>query len=193
MELKEYKQKFKKFVKKLNKRNKKLLFLFFFLLGFLILAFPLYLIEFMHIDLFGFEMLVTQQVSLLLKASGIEHMINVVLYKTYTIPAIQIPNIPVIAIDIACTGIRSMFAFIALVFALPLVDKKKRFKALIWGLPTIYIVNILRIYTTILVGLSISTKALDIVHTILWREGLVLLIIVMWIYWIKHEKIKLTF
>jgi exosortase/archaeosortase family protein len=186
-------KKYKRWKKRLNKTNRKLLYILRFLIVFNLFALPIYAIDYFNIDLFILEYIITKQVSLFLNIFGVDHSLSLLQIGSKMIPTIKIAELPTIAIDISCTAIRSMFAFLGLVFALPKVKFDKRVRALLWGLPTIYIVNLIRIVTTILVGVKFSVEALDIIHTLLWREGLILLIIVMWVFWIKNNKIKFDY
>ena len=184
---------YEKWKKKLNKTNKKLLYILTFLVLFNLFALPLYFIEYFNINMYALEYVVTKQVSLFLNIFGVEHSLFLLSLETKMIPAIKVAGLPVVAIDLSCTAIRSMFAFIGLVFALPKVKIDKKIRAVLWGLPVIYIVNIIRIVTTILVGVKFSVEKLDFIHTLLWREGLILLIIVMWLLWIKYDKVKFDY
>ena len=171
-------KRYKKWRKRLNKTNKKLLYILTFLILFNLFALPMYLIEYFNIDLYVLEYVITKQVSLFLNIFGIVHTPLLLSIGSKIIPAIKVTGIPIVAIDVSCTAIRSMFAFIGLVFALPRVQINKKVKAILWGLPIIYIVNLIRLVTTIIVGVKFSVETLDFIHTLLWREGLILLIIV---------------
>ena len=175
-------------VRGLNKKQRKLLFILLFLIRFLILVIPLYLIIFFG-NLSALAIFEARQVSFLLnlskKKSFVEMKDNIVILNVENIRNKLI-------IDDACTGYRSMLAFIALVLAIPKVENKKRLYALLICLPLIYIINIFRIYSTILIALKFGEEKLEFVHTFLWREGLILLILLLWIFWLKKMNVRMN-
>jgi exosortase/archaeosortase family protein len=175
-------------VKGLNKEQRKLLFIFIFLIRFLILVIPLYLIIFFG-NLSTLAVLEARQVSFFLNLSKTKSFVEM----KDNIVILNVENMRnKLIIDDACTGYRSILAFIALVLAVPKVENKKRFYALIIGLPLIYVINIFRIYSTILIALKFGEEKLEFVHTFLWREGLILLILILWIFWLKKINLRLS-
>lgn len=113
---------------------------------------------------------------------NINHALFNVFYGTETLPAISINN-QVLSIGEPCTALRSILAFGALVIASPKKWASKKSALLL--LPIIYEANILRIVTLVIVSLT-SPALLEIVHIILWREGLIALIIILWVYWLDR-------
>lgn len=81
----------------------------------------------------------------------------------------------------ACTGWRSDAAFLALVWAVPNVNLKKRLKAL-WAIPVIYGINIARLVTVVLAA---GTTYFKLLHDVLWREGLITVVLSFWLIWWK--------
>jgi len=79
----------------------------------------------------------------------------------------------------ACTGWRSVAAFLALVLAVPNVSWEKRVKALV-AVPVIYFVNLGRLASLVFAAEIGKTK---LIHDFLWREGLVFLVLFLWVIW----------
>jgi exosortase/archaeosortase family protein len=88
-----------------------------------------------------------------------------------------------------CTGWKSMYALFALVIATPGAALNKKLKFLLVGLPTIFAVNLLRIATTIAFVVSFGIAYLDVVHSILWQEGLIIAVVAVWYLWLRGLKV----
>lgn len=86
------------------------------------------------------------------------------------------------------TGWKSMYALVALVIATPVIAWKKKLKFLGIGLPLVFLINYLRIVTTILIALKFGWNYFDVIHTFLWREGLILAVVAIWYVWLRKEK-----
>ncbi|MBD3312548.1 hypothetical protein GF352_03805 [archaeon] len=166
----------------LNGFHKKLLTLLKFLVVFNLLAIPLHLIIFFNVNLYPLAYLERSQVSFFLTVFGVRHGLLDVSYETGLLPAIDLEK-KVLVIGEACTAIRSMLAFAALVIASPKSWSHKR-KAWVF-IPVIYGANIFRMVSLAFVSLSFPSL-FDLFHILLWREGLILLILGSWIYWFKR-------
>jgi exosortase/archaeosortase family protein len=107
-----------------------------------------------------------------------------------SIPAILISDhsIDPICISWDCTGWKTMYALLALTIATPLSNLRVKFKFLAVGIPTLFFLNYLRIITTILISLIYGVQYFKVVHTLLWREGLILAVIAIWYLWLKKVK-----
>ena len=62
----------------------------------------------------------------------------------------------------------------------------------------LFLLNFVRIVSTILFSLKFGFQYLDIVHTFLWREGLILAVVCVWYLWLKKtkyniEQVKVSF
>ena len=85
------------------------------------------------------------------------------------------------------TGWKSLYALTALAIATPVVANKKiRFLAV--ALPAIFVINILRIVTTVAVSVSYGYEYFELLHTLLWREGLITAVVVIWAIWAYKQK-----
>lgn len=91
-----------------------------------------------------------------------------------------------VSIDQACSGIESIFLFSALYVLIAVLDWKKfhKIKLLLLFVPALiglFLVNILRVYILILIGVLISPQlALQLFHT---YAGLVLFVIYFFLFW----------
>lgn len=146
-----------------------------FLILFNLLAIPLYLIFFFKISLYPLQLLERDETSFILLIFGVNHERT----DFEGLPSIKMGEQSIV-ISEACTAWRSILAFLALVIASP---RSWRFKknALI-GVPLIYLFNLIRLATICLISLILPSVT-DFIHTILWREGLMLVIFVLWYYW----------
>jgi len=166
-----------------KKTRKKLFRVFEFFLRFTLLALPLYIIMGSGVQFFVWEKLIADQVSFVI--SGFAEVNQTV---EFGMSVLSVEGFEArIGIDSSCTGYRSMLAFIALVFAVPGVDWKKRLKPLVPGFMILYAVNLFRIIITISAGVLFGFRAFELMHLFLWRWALTLAILGMWFYWLKKE------
>jgi archaeosortase B (VPXXXP-CTERM-specific) len=89
-----------------------------------------------------------------------------------------------------CTGIYEILIFIAAVMAFPTSLKKKGI-GLAFGVPLMYLFNIIRILVLIIVG-SYYYSVFDFMHLYFWQVTLILMITSVWVLWIlkvvRHEE-----
>lgn len=168
-----------------------------FLLIFNLLSLPVWIIIYLDIT---FPKLQT------LLASSLEHVLNFLNVETRRkgfVLLLADPKMPQIVIDADCIGWKSMLMFFALVLATPIKFGKKvgklknkiknyfpktKLEALAIGIPILFIINFLRILTTILIGYHFGVSYFTFVHTIFWREGLILAVILIWFLWLRKQK-----
>ena len=173
--------------KKLKVDKKKLKTVAWFLIKFNLLAIPMYLILYFNVSMQPFQLFLAQALVKGLNAFG---------YKTYfiesptsTIPLIGISGIEAqpIYVSTDSTGWKSLYALIALALATPNKKTKRRIKFLAVALPSIFILNYLRILSTILICLRFGFKYFDFVHGFLWSWGLISAILMLWYMWLKDK------
>ncbi|MBR9678946.1 MAG: exosortase/archaeosortase family protein [Nanoarchaeota archaeon] len=172
----------KKYVKKWNA--------IIFLTTLILLATPLYLIMESNFSLFWFEKLFSTSVSTTLIIQGI-NVNETIGYENngLKMPVLEIEGLEKqVGIGRACTGYRSILALFALTFSVPKIKFSKKVKAIIKFLPVMIIINYLRLYTTILLGILFGDNVFNFVHTFLWREGLIIIILLLWSYWLNSQK-----
>ena len=173
-------------VKKLQKKGRlavKLNHVIVFLVTFNLLAIPLYIALYTNFSFEPLKELNAKMVSATLEIFG---------YNAYTSKSsvnLIVDNIPQ-KIDISwdSTGWKSMYALTALILSTPIsrISRKIKFAAI--GVAIVFFINYLRILTTILISANFGFNLFDIVHTVLWREGLILIIIGLWFVWLRMEK-----
>jgi len=103
---------------------------------------------------------------------------------------IYIEDLPVIDISRDCIGWKSVYSVIALVLASPGLLKKK-LKFLVYWIPGLLLINIVRVVGTILIGLKFGAYYLDIIHKFVWQEIMIVVIIGVWYLWLR-KVIKLN-
>jgi exosortase/archaeosortase family protein len=94
-----------------------------------------------------------------------------------------------IEISFDSTGWKTLYALFALTIATPKRKMKDKLKFLAVGLPLLFAMNLLRIFTTILIAADFGFQYFDVVHLFLWREGLITAVLIVWYVWLR-QKIK---
>ncbi len=92
-----------------------------------------------------------------------------------------------------CIGWIGLFAIASLILATPGIALRKKTKAILAALPIMYLVNLLRLTTTIYIGTKAGETALQFTHDILWRIILIGTALIIWLAWYiknKPEKSK---
>lgn len=92
-----------------------------------------------------------------------------------------------IEISFDSTGWKTMYALFALVVATPKRKPKGKGIFLLWGIPLLFVLNFLRIITTILVAVYFGFQYFDVVHLLLWREGLIAAVLALWYLWLAKR------
>ncbi len=82
-----------------------------------------------------------------------------------------------------CTGWKSAIAYMALVFAVPKIDNRKRLIGMI-GIPVIYAVNIVRIAFLLWTAASMGIGEFRFFHEYLWKFGLSAVVFGAWYVWL---------
>jgi exosortase/archaeosortase family protein len=87
-------------------------------------------------------------------------------------------------IDFDCTGWKSFWFLTSLLIASESrLWEKLRFLAI--GFAVLFGINLLRIATTIWAAYSFGLAYLEVVHSLLWREGLMLAVLGLWLLWLR--------
>jgi len=103
-------------------------------------------------------------------------------------------NFPVKIIE-ECTGIYEILIFLAAVMAFPTSLKKKGI-GLAFGIPLMYLFNLVRILVLVIVG-RYHYEVFDFMHLYFWQVTLILMITSVWVLWIlkvvkREEKVLAT-
>ncbi|RLG21195.1 hypothetical protein DRN74_02905 [Candidatus Micrarchaeota archaeon] len=88
----------------------------------------------------------------------------------------------------ACVGLYAVFAITALIVATPDVKPKEKLKSLLWAVPLMYLVNLLRLSLSFYVMESYGIAYYSIVHNILWRVAMPLFALLLWACWLNKQK-----
>jgi len=158
-----------------------------FLIKFNLLAIPMYLILHFGIYYSPLQSFLTSILRPAIELFGYET--TLVEQDFCNVQAISGPKFEKpICISWDSTGWKSMYALAALAIATPFVRWKKKLKFLSIGIPAVFLLNYIRIVSTILIAIKFGFQYFDIVHTLLWREGLILIIVAIWYVWLRRIK-----
>jgi len=94
-----------------------------------------------------------------------------------------------IDISMDCIGWKSIYSLFALVFATGGKIKEKLKFLAVW-MPVLFVINILRVLITLLVGLNFGIQHIEFIHTFLWQEVMIASIIIIWYFWLKKGKLN---
>lgn len=168
--------------KKMKFDNNILLPIAIFLIKFNLLAVPMYLAIYFNIQSIPMQQFLADAVYAVLKFFGYEVLkdgLVLTLTSGFTIANIEM--------TFDCLGWKSMYALAALALATPLPNDIKKMKFIIAGVALVAVLNFARVVTTILVFYYFGLHAFDLVHTLLWREGLIVAIIIIWFLWMRSR------
>lgn len=149
-----------------------------FLLVFNLFAIPMYLIMYTNFQIESFKSLNAFLSSKILNLLGLNSVVysNVISIDSYKFH-----------ISWDSTAWKSLYALFCLVIATPIAMKKKIW-IIVLGLPIIFLANLLRIASTIYISLTSNMLSFSFLHLLLWREGMILLVISIWGIWLWKEK-----
>jgi len=85
-----------------------------------------------------------------------------------------------------CLGWKSAAAFIALIYA-STERTLEHLNIILQGVAVIILANIVRVYTTVVLA-ERGIISFNIIHDVLWSWSLTLLVLVMWVYWLRELK-----
>jgi archaeosortase B (VPXXXP-CTERM-specific) len=82
-----------------------------------------------------------------------------------------------------CIGLPEMLIFLGIVLAFPTKPKKKLW-GLLFGIPTLYIINIFRmLFITVIANWN--PKTFDFFHLYFWQVAGILIIGGVWLFWVE--------
>lgn len=176
-------------VKRLQKKERltnRLASVLIFLVTFNLLAVPLYIVIYANLSFGPLKELNAKMVSATLNFFG---------YDSYsdgsTVNLVSDGILQEIDISWDSTGWKSMYAIAALILATPISKISRKIKFAAIGVAVIFFINYLRISSTILISANFGFNLFDIIHTVLWREGLILAVVGVWLAWVRMEKYKI--
>jgi len=169
----------KKFV---TKNRRKLLMLVEFIVKFNLLAIPMYAIMLSGMQLQPLQDATTSAVYAAFKLLGYAAE------RSGTTIALGAPLYTNIVIDTDCAAWKSMYAFAALMLATPFaLGWEKRLKLIVLGVAALFVLNVVRIVSTVAAAVTFGAAWLDVVHTVLWREGMILAVVLFWFVAIRKS------
>jgi len=169
--------------------RKKLWVVALFLIKFNLLAIPMYLVLWLDISYPPLQFFLTDLVYRALNFLG--YNAALVTSPTSIVPLISVSDqFPKIQISWDSTGWKSLYALAALTIATPFATIKGKVKFLAVGLPLLFALNFIRILTTILAAINYGFQYFEVVHTLLWREGLIFAVVLLWYLWLRGIKYK---
>jgi exosortase/archaeosortase family protein len=89
------------------------------------------------------------------------------------------------------------FAVSALILAYPRKTLRSKLFGVAIALPLMYVMNILRLGTTLASWYYGGARVLDFTHDLLWRTVLIFWALALWLFWVKYisvpvKKVKYT-
>lgn len=169
----------------LSKRNiEKIEMMADFLIKFNLLAIPMYVILLTGIEFYPLQIALTELVHGIITALGYEAVKNGIV-----LTFVNQPFIATVVMGVDCIAWKSMYALAALMLASPVANDRKKLRYIVLGILFVFVLNIARLVTTVLIGYQFGMGYLDIVHTVLWREGMIFAVIAIWLLWIKKQKV----
>ena len=176
---------------KLNSKEKRLYNVLLFLIKFFLLSFVLHFLIWLNIDMTGIQNFVAQSIHLILTITGFS------ITKTGAFFILKDSSGTLFAeITRDCIAWKSILAYICLIFATEVRQKKekrkqkktffeslkenKKFRVMLTGSIIIFFANIIRLTTTFAFVHIYGIKYFDFIHNILWQGGMMILIIALW-------------
>ncbi len=169
-----------------NQEQQKLWHTLTFLVRLIVLSIPLYLIISLGINLYPLQYAVATNSHQILKFTGFHVMQDGASLTVGSESELKQPFSFTISED--STAWKSMLFFFALVFAVPAIHTKKRLLGLLIGIPLVWIGNLIRVWGIVMVERGYGIQAALIAHDYLWRFGLIALVLVLWVFWLKFSK-----
>lgn len=163
---------------KLSAGQERLWETFLFLIKILVFAIPLYLVLTFQGALYPLQDLVSQNVYIVLRYFGYD------VVREGFLLSIEGENPFIFLVSEDCTGWKSMLFLIALIVAVPKVSRGKRMVGIIFGIPLIYLGNLLRILLIVQVEQVYGLEFANVIHDYLWQAGLISLVLVIWVFWL---------
>jgi len=154
-----------------------------FLIKFNLLLIPFYLIIYLDLSYYPLQIALTNFMALIFKSLG---------YQVTTSDFLLFIGENGLPIDISrdCIGWKGMYSLFALVLATP-YEMKSKLKFLSMGLPFMFLVNLLRIIITLIVGLNFGLHYMEFIHTFLWQQVMIIALISVWYLWLRRGKINI--
>ena len=169
---------------KLTPQQERLWETFIFLAKVLVLSIPLYLIIIFSVSLYPFQALDASVSSGILTALGY-HVTQE--GATVTVGGSK-PFSFFLTED--CTAWKSFLFLFALIFAVPKIPLRSRLSGLGLGIPVLWLGNQARVVGVVLTQQATSVQFAMLTHDYFWKAFLVLLVLVVWLLWMRCPYLK---
>jgi exosortase/archaeosortase family protein len=163
-------------------QRKKLLEVLKFIIIFNLLAIPMYLVLYFNLSFDPLRNFLAFLTTRFLAALGVDAA-----QENFFVVVLAHNQLRKIDISFDSTGWKTLYALIALTIATPKGKIKGKLKFLAIGLPALFVLNFFRIATTIMVAVAYGWQYFDVVHTLLWREGLIAAVVLIWYLWLRKK------
>ena len=163
-------------------QRKKLIEILKFILIFNLLAIPMYLVLYYNLSFDPLRSFLAFLSFKFLSMFGINAV-----QENFFVDVLANNQLLKIDISFDSTGWKTLYCLLALTIATPKRKMKDKLKFLAIGLPVLFVLNFLRIATTILVSVIYGFKYFEIVHIFLWREGLIAAVLIIWCLWLRQK------
>lgn len=170
---------------KMTRSQRKMWSILEFLIRLIILSIPLYLVLVFALDISYMQNTVASQSASVLRGLGYN-----VFQDGYHIIVGTVQDNFYFMINEDCTAWKSMLFLFALIFAVPGIALKRRLIGLVIGLPVVWIGNLIRVVGVVLVERAWGMDFALMLHDYVYRLGLVALVLVIWIIWLKLSRKK---
>lgn len=150
---------------------------FLFLFKFNILLIPFYAIIYLDLSFYPLQVSFTNLIASILGLLG---------YVVKTNDFFMFIGESEYPIDMSrdCIGWKSIYSLFALVFATK-GETKYKLRFLFQWSPVLFVINILRVLITILAGLNFGLQYIEVIHTFLWQEVMIIVLIIVFYLWLK--------
>ncbi len=170
-----------------KKLNEQLITAIIFLIKLNILSIPLYIILWLNLSYFPFQVFVASVAGEVLKFFG--YSLSQFGNELTTLFSGQL-----LRVDVSwdSTGWKSLYALAALVIASPVAGFRGKLKFIIVTLPVTFLINILRIVSTIYFSLTFGLQYFTFLHTVLWRFISVGVVLILWFVFLWGKRYNIV-
>ncbi|MFH1294547.1 MAG: exosortase/archaeosortase family protein [Candidatus Aenigmatarchaeota archaeon] len=152
-----------------------------FLIKLLALSVPLYLVIWLAVDLYPLQEVASSELQAALQMLGYTVQRDGAMMTVEGGP--PYPFTFYIVED--CTAWKSMLFLIALIVAVPKIRWQRRLVGVAIGLPLLWIGNLLRNISVVLIERGYGLEMAMIAHDWLWKAGLMAMVMAIWLAWWK--------
>lgn len=172
-------------MRKFSEQQTRLLNVLEFLLIFNLLALPMYVILLSDATFPSLQSFLAAMTAFALKSQGLPAAAS-----GPFVSILDAQNIlRNVEISFDSTGWKSLYALAALVIATPVYNFRGKLRFLAFGLPGIFALNFLRIWSTVWYSAAFGWQNFDVIHIFLWREGLIAVVVLFWFFWL-HDALR---